>query len=249
MTSKTIKKYVLFSSMILLSVFLSGCAKSSDAAGSGTGTGGSLNRFTIIDSFLYVINQSHIECFTIDHGHMEFVAATKVDNDLETLFPFDSLILVGGNSGMYICDRRSDGSLELVSRYEHIQSCDPVVTDGHYAYVTLSSGCWAQNDQLDVLDVTDVQNPHLLKSYQMYNPKGLGLDDDLLFICDTGDGLKVYDRSDPVNIIQIAHFKHLYPFDVIPYQGLLFVMTESSIHQFDYKDPNNIFEISQTLLK
>jgi hypothetical protein len=249
MTSPQIEKYFLFSLLILTSVFLSRCANSSDAPGSGTGTGGSLNRFTIIDSFLYVINQSHIECFNIDNGHMEFVAATKVDNDLETLFPFDSLVLAGGNQGMYICARRSDGSLELVSSYEHIRSCDPVVTDGHYAYVTLSSGCWAQNDQLDILDVTDIQNPRLLKSYQMYNPKGLGLDGDLLFICDTGDGLKVYDRSDPVNITLRAHFKDLYPFDVIPYQGLLFVMTENSIHQFNYTDPANIYEISETLLK
>lgn len=249
MLSKKIKKYLLYSFIILTSLILVRCEQSSDATGSGTGTGGSLNRFTIIDSFLYVINQSHIECYGIEKGHMEFVAATKVDNDLETLFPFDSLVLAGGTQGMYICERRKDGSLELVSRYEHIESCDPVVSDGQYAYVTLSSGCWSQNNQLDILNVSDIQNPHLLRSYQLTNPKGLGLDGDLLFICDTADGLKIYDRSDPVNIELIAHFTHLYPFDVIPYQGLLFVMTESSIHQFDYRDSTNIIELSQTLLK
>ena len=83
----------------------------------------------------------------------------------------------------------------------------------------------------------------------MQNPKGLGLDKELLFICDTSDGLKIYNRSDPVNIELIYHFTHLYPFDVIPYNGLLFVMTDSAIHQFDYNDHSNIYEISTTLIQ
>lgn len=225
------------------------CYESASDVTSGIGVGGSLNRFTIADSFLYVINLDHIESYKIDKGNMSFIAATKIDTDIETVFPFGNTILVGGQMGMYICERLDDGSLELISTYEHIESCDPVVTDGEYAYVTLSSGCSNQANQLDILNVRDIQNPILLKSYSMYHPKGLGVDDKLLFICDTDDGLKVYDRTDPVNIELIRRFEHIVPVDVIPYKGLLFVMTETAIHQFDYSDPYNIFELSATALK
>ena len=78
----------------------------------------------------------------------------------------------------------------------------------------------------------------------MLGPKGLGIDGKLLFICDTPNGLKIFDRLDPLEIELLYHFEHLNPVDVIPFQGLLLVMTESSIHQFSYQDHENIFEIS-----
>jgi hypothetical protein len=243
---KTWKQLLL---MGVLSLSLVGCYESSSDGGPGIGTGGSLNRFTIADSFLYVINLDHIETYLIDQGDMEFKGATRVDNDIETVFPFGNLVLVGGQAGMYICERGTDGVLVVLSSYEHIMSCDPVVTDGQYAYVTLSSGCGNQADQLDIVDVSDVMNPVVVRSYPMYHPKGLGVDGELLFICDTDEGLKVYDRSDPVNIELIRTFDHLVPFDVIPYRGLLFVMTNQNIHQFDYSDKEHIVEVSVTGLK
>ena len=52
--------------------------------------------------------------------------------------------------------------------------------------------------QLDVVDLSDLSAPTLVKSYGMDNPYGLGLDDDLLFVCDGTSGLKIYDASNPM---------------------------------------------------
>ena len=238
------KNYIYYFIFIFSLPFLLFHCKSSDSSDGGEliGQGGSLNKFTIIDSFLYVINFEYIESYEIFEGEMNFIDRTHIDANIETLFPFDSLILVGG------CKRTGAGSIELISTYEHIESCDPVVTDGQFAYVTLSSGCNWQNNQLDILDVSNPYQPFQLATYPMEGPKGLGISNNLLFICDTPVGLKIYDRTDPVQIELKYLFDHINPIDVIPYQGLLFVMTSTAIHQFDYSNPNLIEEISSFTL-
>jgi len=237
---------LFFSSLIFIH-----CAQKEatyDSNSSDTGIGGSLNRFTIIDSFLYVLDQTHVESYLIDGENLEFAGRTEVDENIETIFPFDSLLLIGGQAGMYICKRGINGNIEVISSYEHIMSCDPVITDGEYAYVTLSAGCSSQANQLDILNISDPYNPLILRTYPMDNPKGLALDKSLLFICDYYSGLKVFDRSDPVNIVLLQTIGDINPVDVIAYNSLLFVMTDFGIHQYDYSKQDTIIQLSSILL-
>lgn len=237
--------YVLFAALFLpVVMFLSSCSKETSDGGD-VAIGGSLNKFTIIGSNLYVIDNNKIETYKIGNGIMEFLGSTEIEPGIETLFPFDTLILVGAQNGMHVCKKNQDGTLKLISRYTHIQSCDPVVTDGTIAYVTLSAGCGNNANQLDILNITDPYNPKLIKSYPLEHPKGLGIDGALLFICDSEAGLKIYKRTDPLNLVQLFHFNHFHAVDVIPYNGLLLVMTNNGIRQFDYSDPKNVRELSE----
>lgn len=81
----------------------------------------------------------------------------------------------------------------------------------------------------------------------MYNPHGLGIDGDLLFICDGTAGLKIYDKSDPLEIInrKIAHYPDFNTYDVIPMNGTLMLVGEKGIYQYDYSNPQNIVELSR----
>ena len=99
---------------------------------------------------------------------------------------------------------------------------------------------------LEVIDISSIANPYLVKSYPMFNPHGLGIDGTLLFICDGKAGLKIYDRTDPMAILanQIAHYPDFDTFDVIPMNGILMLVGEGGIYQYDYSDPKNIFQIS-----
>lgn len=241
----SIKK--LYPDSILMLIFfamllIQSCTQESNNG--DVGIGGSLNKFTIIDPYLYVINNNKVETYKIDQGEMEFIGSTTIEPGIETLFPFDTLVLVGAMNGMHICKKNKDGTLSLISGYTHIESCDPVVTDGNTAYVTLSAGCSNQANQLDILDITDPYNPILIYSYPMTQPKGLGIDGDLLFICDSEDGLKIYDRTDPKTLRLLYHFDHFNAVDVIPFDGLLLVMTGNGFREFDYSDPDDIREIS-----
>jgi hypothetical protein len=80
----------------------------------------------------------------------------------------------------------------------------------------------------------------------MVNPYGLGIDDDVLFVCDGTAGLKVYNASDPYLIQekQIATFKDINAYDVIPLGNSLLMIGEDGFYQYDYTNLNNIKQIS-----
>lgn len=167
---------------------------------------------------------------------------------METLFLLGQNMFVGTTTGMLIYDVSDPVKPVLVSQYDHITACDPVVADGDYAYVTLRTGTRCANGQnlLEVIDISSITSPYLVKSYPMYNPHGLGIDGNLLFICDGAAGLKIFDKSDPLDIInkKIAHYPDFLTFDVIPMKGILMLVGEDGIYQYNYSDPTNIVQIS-----
>ena len=65
----------------------------------------------------------------------------------------------------------------------------------------------------------------------MTMPLGLGIDGDILFLCD--DGLKVYDVSDVQNIVLLNHFD-ISAFDVIPLGEILLVVADDGLYQYKY---------------
>jgi hypothetical protein len=135
----------------------------------------------------------------------------------------------------------------LVGEFAHIRGCDPVISDGNYAYVTLndSSACLGFYDQLQIIDIHDMANSLLVKSYQLTHPMGLSKDGTTLFLCDGKDGLKVYNATDPVNMEMIKQLKDGNMYDVIAADGLATVMASDGIYQYDYSDLNNIHIISK----
>ena len=77
-----------------------------------------------------------------------------------------------------------------------------MVFEGNYAYITLRGGnsCGVPESVLEIVDISDIHHPILLKSYLMDNPYGLGIIDDLLFIYGGTLGLKLFDKSDINNL-------------------------------------------------
>jgi hypothetical protein len=145
---------------------------------------------------------------------------------------------------MHIMDISSPEEPVKLSTYEHVRSCDPVVVDDNYAYVTLRSGtsCQGFSNQLEVIDVTDLRAPQLLEVYPMTNPHGLGIDNTTLFICDGNDGLKAFDASDihAIDKNLLAHYKNINATDVIPYNEILIMIGTDGLFQYDYSNPKEI---------
>ncbi|MRR21779.1 hypothetical protein EG830_02215 [bacterium] len=227
---------------------------SADAAGAnwtgGAGTGGSMARFTLNDNYLYVIAVP-VRLKTVDvstASDMTIVDSIDVPRNMETLFRLQNNLFVGTTTGMLIFDLVNPKKPLQISSYDHITACDPVVVDGKYAYVTLRTGNMCNNGQnlLEVIDISSIKNPYLVKSYPMFNPHGLGTDGNLLFVCDGTAGLKIYDKSDPLAIItsQVAHYPDFDTYDVIPMNGILMLVGKGGIYQYDYSDPEKIVQIS-----
>lgn len=224
-----------------------------DAGGNlsaGAGTAGSMARFMLNDNYLYLIAHPWM-MKTVDVAEaeeMSIVDSINVSRNMETLFLLGEKLFVGTTTGMLIYDVADATKPVQVSHYDHISSCDPVVADENYAYVTLRTGTRCANGQnlLEVIDISSITSPYLVKSYPLYNPHGLGIDGDLIFVCDGTAGLKIYDKSDPLDIInrKIAHYPGFFTYDVIPMDGTLMLVGEEGIYQYDYSDPQNIVELS-----
>ncbi len=212
---------------------------------SAIGIGGSMARFTISTNYMYAVHNNDLKVFDI--GETPGISAGNViplDRQVETIFPYDNKLFLGTTTGMMVYDLSSPSTPAFLSVFTHINSCDPVVVEGNLAYVTLRSGtqCNGFTNQLDVVDISSVTNPFLVKSYPMFNPHGLGIDNHTLFICDGDAGLKVYDATDPLEIHmhQLAHFADIKTYDVIPYNGLLMMIGADGLYQYDYADLDSL---------
>lgn len=209
---------------------------------SGTpGIGGSMARFTISNNHLYMIDQSEMRIADISTPAAPVLGArTSVGWGIETIFPYGDLLFIGANNGMYIYDISTPLSPSQLSSYSHMTSCDPVVTDGRYAYVTLRSGnqCNGFTNQLEVIDIADPSDPTLIKTYPMYNPHGLSISDNKLFICDGDAGLKIYNAFD-VNSIGdhlIKNYGDIHAYDVIVKDCLVMLIGDDGLHQYHCND-------------
>jgi hypothetical protein len=215
---------------------------------SSVGIGGSMAGFAITDNYLYALHNQSLKIFNITTIPGITAGEELFVNGLaETLFPYENKLYMGTQTGMLIYDLTNPASPSYISTFVHIKSCDPVVIEGNYAYVTLRTGtiCNGENSLL-VVDVSSPANPYLIKSYPMFNPHGLGIDNKTLFVCDGDAGLKVYDATAPDEILQnqIAHFGDIKTYDVIPVNGLLMLIGADGLYQYDYSDPDSLQFIS-----
>ncbi|MEE9373802.1 MAG: hypothetical protein V3V00_12185 [Saprospiraceae bacterium] len=224
-----------------------------DASGgnrSTTGVAGSLARFTIAKDHLYVIDNSQLFIFDIkDAAKPRRVSDFYVEWGIETLFPYGDNLFIGANNGMHIYSLRNPSAPTYLSAFRHATACDPVFVNGDVAYVTLRSGrtCESFDNQLDVIDVSDLKIPKLLKSFEMDNPHGLSVRNDRLYLCEGDLGLKIFDESEPTKVGDKlkTHLKNIQAVDVIALgDALLLVIGSEGLHQFDISDKDNPVELS-----
>jgi len=222
---------------------LNGCgsapmANSRSQAGGAAGKAGSMARFTINSNYMYAVSDTSLFIFNLKKGDSpSLVSKMKIGWDVETIFSYKDLLFFGTRGGMIIYDIAKREEPLLVSTYRHIYSDDPVVVQAGYAYVTLRSrNGRKENNVLQVYDIKDPSSPILVKTYQMKNPWGLGIDRSKLFVCDGKYGLKVYDASKVNNLKLLETIEEINGYDVIPCGRILIVSARDGIYQFDYNE-------------
>jgi len=218
------------------------------AAPSIPGISGSMARFTIINDYLYSVNQNMLGSFDISNTNdPRTVANRNVGWNIETIYPVKDKLFIGSMSGMFIFDIANPSSPTQVGQFTHARTCDPVIADNENAYVTLYDGspCGGFTNQLDVVNVSNLSAPTLIKTYPMTNPHGLAKDGNRLFICDGKDGLKMYDASDPANIVLKKHITGLETYDAIAWNKNLVVVARDGLYQFNYSDPDDLVQKSK----
>lgn len=225
------------------------------AAGSTTnsGIGGSMARFTIASGHLYAVDQSSMNVFDITSNPAAPNELNEVEIGwgIETIFPYQDKLFIGSESGMFIFDNSNPTAPVLLSAFEHARACDPVFVKDNYAYVTLRSGtaCEGFTNQLDLVDITNLTNPVLEKTFPMNNPHGLSIRNNDLYICEGEYGIKTFDIETPKTLDQRqrTHLQDLHAFDVIaiPNTNLLLVIGNDGLYQYDAKDISNLRLVSK----
>ncbi|MCU0352549.1 MAG: hypothetical protein MUD08_02230 [Cytophagales bacterium] len=233
--------------LLLWSVaWLHGCSDGESAispdlgGGNDSGTGGSLARFTIADDKLYIVDQTNLRTYDIRQADNPRATTTvPIGFGIETVFPYGDNLFVGAADAMYIFDISNPSQPRQLSRYSHFVGCDPVVVQGNYAYVTLrTAGCRpnTNNNVLDVIDISDLRNPRLVQTYNMTSPYGLGIRGSSLFVCEGDAGLRVFDATDPVRLVQKSFLTDIKTYDLIPLPQSLLVIGQDGFYQYDYSN-------------
>lgn len=208
---------------------------SSDMAGPASQSrGGSTARFAVKEDILYVVDDFRLNVFDISNeDESNLLSNDEVGWGIETIFPYGNLLLLGTQSGVLIYDISVPSRPVYISQYNHIVACDPVVTDGNFAYLTLRTGtnCGRPINELQILDLSDIRNPVVINRIPMTNPKGLALNNNILYVCD--DGIKVLDVTDKHNIQTLKHVGNLPANDVIFHRNQLLVTADNGFFQFD----------------
>jgi hypothetical protein len=208
------------------------------------GIGGSMARFTVVNDYLYTIDNQNMHTFDISNGITpNHVHEQAVGWEIETIFPANNNLFIGSTNGMFIYSIANPSSPAFVSEFAHVGACDPVFVDGDIAYVTLRSGsiCQGFNNQLDVIDISNIASPSLMTTYNMLNPHGLSIADNTMFLCEGNFGLKVLDITDPLDINEIEHNEDFKTYDVIALPNdVLLVIGADGFRQYDASDVKNL---------
>ena len=214
-----------------------------------TGTNGSTARFCIIDHFLYTVGNFSMTTLDISNPLLPAFGSTiSVSGPVETIFPLKNRLYVGANNGMYMYDvQATPANPALVGQLTHMYACDPVISDGDYAYVTLndSSACHGAINELQIIDIKDPAHPVEVKAYVLKHPVGLSKDGNNLFICDGKDGLKIYNAANVNSLQMIQQLNDAIAYDVIAQNGIAILVASNGIYQYDYSDLSNIHLISK----
>jgi hypothetical protein len=212
-----------------------------------TGKGGSTARFAVTATHLYAVEDNALKVYQImGNGALEKINAIELNPGVETIFVRDHWLYLGTVDAMLTFDIATPASPLYVSSYSHVVSCDPVVVQDTLAFVTLRTyRCRPANtNQLEIINIKNPQQPVMLSSYSLNSPYGLGVDGDLLFVCEGEAGLTVLNIKDPVNIKLIKRYDENDAYDVIPNNGTLILTGKDGVAQYDYTDPDAIKKLS-----
>ncbi len=218
------------------------------SSSSSNGINGSMSRFTLYDNKLYTVSESFMTIFDL-----KALTPTKIGESIpvgwnvETIFSYKDNMFLGTPTGLTIYSVADPVKPVYMSSISHVFGCDPVVVDNDLAYVTIHSGtaCGQNSNELLIIDVKDVKKPKQLASFTMTNPKGLGIDNGMLFLCD--DGLKIFTITKPEEMYlkNLKNIKGMDGYDLIAYNNTLMMIAKDGFYQYDYSDVNNIKFLSK----
>jgi hypothetical protein len=213
------------------------------------GKAGSMSRFALMNNYLYTVSHSSLNVLNISNAQQPTVVGKQaIGWQIETIYPFKDKLFIGSTTGMQIFKVDNPAQPTFISSFAHARLCDPVIADDDYAYVTLHSGgnaCQGTQNELDVIDVKDIYAPNLISRTNLTKPMGLSKDGNTLLVCDDDSGIRVFDATNPHNLILKQSIPLNKSYDIICNNGVAVVSARDGIHQYNYKNIDNVIKLSK----
>lgn len=249
----------MFMRIVVLFMLITGlisCTKDGSFE-SGSQSGGTLSgsyaTMLTINNKLYVVNTSEITTFDVsDPKQPRQIDRRNVGVDIESLYHYNGLLLIGSANNMYIYRINADGIPERQSASQYNQvfgdevcTSDPIVVRDDIAYVTLSAVSTVcrfprQTNEMRIYDVRDIKNPKMLNTKPMTAPKGLGFGKNHLYVCDEVTGLYIYSLKDPQNPELVKTISGFSGYDLIIDGHLMIIVTPDELLQYDITNETDI---------
>lgn len=218
--------------------------KDNSVGSNENGQSGSTACFTTVGNYLYTVDYNSLKTFKIDNNNQLTLQNTvNIYTYVETIFASGNKLFLGTRSGVYIYSINNPDNPVYISFFSHFYSCDPVIVYNNYAYATLSSSgpCSRGTNQLIVANVTDPYNPVTVKTINLESPKGLGANNNILFVCD--NGIKIYDITQPSNPVYKKTID-INANDIIVLDDILLITADDGMHQYSYNSSFNVTYLS-----
>lgn len=221
-----------------------GDVMTTNSFGSGPATfsgGGSMAAFAVKGDYMYSVSPHSLSAYSIaDPTNPSKTSEQSIGWNIETIVANGRFLFIGTQTGVQIFGTSNPATPDYISAFTHATACDPVIVQDDIAYVTLRTGtaCAGINNQLDVLDVQHVQTPTLIKTYPMTGPWGLGIDGNILVICEAEHGVKIFNAANPNNILPIGNLS-INVKDVIMYNGVALFIGNTGIWAYTYDSAGN----------
>jgi hypothetical protein len=202
--------------------------------GGNNGQTGSLSRFAVLNNYLYIANRYSLTAIDISNALQPLVKSTIPTGEIETIYPFKNNLFLGSPSGLLIYTTINPATPTFASAMGHWRGCDPVIVQNDIAYVTVRSGgpCGGNLSLLDVINVSDVNRPVRVKSYNLENPYGLGIYNNTLGVCDGNAGFKIFDATTSNSIQLQKTINGIKAFDVIMDDQFAILIAEDGLYQY-----------------
>ena len=186
-----------------------------------TGQSGTVNRVAVNGDNMYVINKSNLIILEDDGANINLLSNERIGwgNTLETVFVHEDALFLGTTASMEIYDVSVPTQPRQLDRYDHTTSCDPVYPKGQVAYVTLRTGderaCPGDVNALVTLNIQDFSNVIETSQTEMISPFGMTSKNDVLYVGEGENGLKMFDISTPENPSLIKFDQGIEAYDII----------------------------------
>ena len=220
-----------------------------DPANYNGGQGGSFAKFQINNNALYTADSWKINVFNISEpentSYVNYFYPETWVGEFETMYKLKNYLFIGSTQGMAVYDATNEFSLQYVSAFSHATGCDPVVAKDNFAYLTIRGGnfCGATESQVNVIGIEDIINPYLVSAYLLDEPYGIGIHDTTLFVGTGENGLKIFDASNPAELV-LMNEMDINTYDVIPLTESLILVGGGTVTQFSYGENYTLNEIS-----